>query len=142
MYPKDEGEAGKFALGVIKTLHSEKTRPRIMKQLTNTQAPIAMRLAVVTSQVLKTMVDRVDQQAQGRRPHIQLMVNSIQLIITELAKMCKAAGIAVTKDDQMKAAKLAGDMIEQAQNGQQQQGQPQAAPQQPQQPQGLLGGMV
>jgi hypothetical protein len=142
MYPQDENEAGKFAAGLIKSLHSDDTRDGIMKALTDSRAPIHVRIATIASNIVTAMLMRVKQQAQ-RPPHIKLILNSLKLVITELSRMALIAGIKVSDKDKAQAAKLSGDMIESGeQGGQRQPQQMQEQPQQQPQPQGLIGGAI
>lgn len=146
MYPQDENEAGKFAAGLIKSLHSDQTRDGIMKALTDTRAPIHVRIATIASNVITAMLLRVKQQAQ-RPPHIKLILNALKMVIVELSRMALIAGIKVSDKDKAQAAKLAGDMIESGEQGGQAQGQPppqqvQEQPMQQPQPQGLIGGAI
>ena len=152
MYPKNKDDAEKFSIGIIESLHNEKTRPGIMKQLTVEGLPTAPKIAGVVSMVITSMLQRVKTQA-GRKPHIQLLLKAIKMTVLEVSQMAQVAGIEVTPEDEKEAAKIAGDMIQegqevamqsgqQGQPGEQMQPQPQEVqPQQaPQQPQGILGG--
>jgi hypothetical protein len=147
-YPKNQDEVNKFTSGLIKSLHSDQTRDKIMAALTDERAPVAARLATVVSMVLTAMLQRVQQQA-GRKPHIQLLLKSIKMLIVEASRMAQIAGVRVTPDDQRNAAKMSGDMLEsgmmqkggQPQGGQMQpQQQAPQGPPQPVQPQGLIAG--
>lgn len=140
MYPKDKNEADKFAIGIINSLHDEKTTDGVMKQLTAQDVPVAARVAGVTAQVVSSMLARVQQQAK-RKPNLQLILKAIKMTIMEVSKMAEIAGIKVTQEDKQNAAKLAGDSIDAGQRGGPQQAQPQAQPemQQPQR-QPILGG--
>ena len=143
MYPQNEDEAGKFAAGLIKSLHSDQTRDKIMQALTDERVPVAARIATVVSNIMTAMLSRVKNQA-GRQPHAQLLIKSIRMLVIEASRMAMIAGIKVTDEDKRNAAKLAGDMIESG--NQPQQGQPmqQQAPMPQQQPQqqGLIGGAM
>ena len=141
MYPQDENEAGKFAAGLIKSLHSDQTRDGIMKALTDNRAPIHVRIATLASSVITAMLMRVKQQAQ-RPPHIKLILNALKMVITELSRMALIAGIKVSEQDKAQAAKLSGDMIESGEQGPQQPQQQPMQQQPPPQPQGLIGGAI
>lgn len=137
MYPGNKDEVDKFVAGIITSLHSDKTRPGIMKQLTSQNVPVAGRLGNVTAQVISAMLVRVKQQAK-RRPHKNLLLKSIHMTVKEVSKMAEMAGVKVTPEDRKKAARFAGNVIEDGHSGkagQQQQAQ-QAGPAQPQMQQG------
>lgn len=140
MYPANKEQLDKFISGIIQSLHSEETQPKIMAQLTSEQVPIPARIGNIVSQVLTAMLVRVQNQT-GEQPAPQLVLKSIKMIIQELSKMANLAGIEVTKEDQIQAARLAGDMLEKgdraAMSGGEQMQEDSAQPQQ----QGLIGGM-
>lgn len=134
-YPKDKNEVDKFVIGIIKSLHDEKIRPQLMKQLTNEQVPVHVRIGNVVSQVMTALLSKVRQQS-GRKPHRELLLKSIKMVVMEVTKMAEMAGVKVTPDDQRNAAGIAGQMIESGQ----QKGPQQPTEQPTEQPQGLIGG--
>jgi len=153
MYPNNKQEADKFVAGLIRSIHDDSTRPNIIKQLKRHGVPLPLRLGNLTSQIILSMLSRVKSQAQ-RPPHMKLVLNSIKLVITELAKMLEITGEKVSRQDMQQAAKIAGDLIDGGMRGEQphemqgvsgpqqpQQQMPQQQQQQPPQHGGLLGGM-
>ena len=138
MYPKDKEQLDKFISGIIQSLHSEETQPKIMAQLTAEQVPVPARIGNIVSQVLTAMLVRVQKQT-GEQPAPELILKSIKMIIQELSKMANLAGVEVTPEDQVQAAQIAGDMLEKGENAAMSGGQ-QEEQMQPQQ-QGIIGGM-
>jgi len=143
MYPNNKQEVDKFVVGLIRSIHDDSTRPNIMKQLKRQGVPLPLKLGTLASQIILAMLARVKSQAQ-RPPHMKLVLNSIKLVITELAKMLEITGEKVSRQDMQQAAKIAGDLIDGGMRGEQpqeMQGVPQQQQQQPPQQGGLLGGM-
>jgi len=153
MYPQNKDESDKFAAGIIKLIHNEKTQQSIVKELQDDRAPVALRLGSVASKVIMRMVMLVQEQAGGRKPHFQMLIAAIKMTVKELAEVCKVIGVQVAPKDLAEASRIAGDLIEGGFKGQEQgqptqQGAPQVQPQQqlmpqqPQRPQGLIGGAI
>lgn len=141
-YPANQGELEKFRAGLIEMLHGEKTGPKIVQQLMNEGGPVAARIGAIAANVVMVMLQKVRQQS-GRKPHMQLVVKAIQIVVKELAMMLRVAGKKPPTPEEMKqAAKLAGDMIESGARPGQQPAAGQMQPQQQQvpQPQGLVAG--
>ena len=149
VYPNNQDEAEKFVAGIIKTLHNDKTRPGIMKQLTNDKVPIVMRIGSVAASVITSMLTRVIQKL-SRKPKKSVILKAINMTVKEVAKMAEVAGQKSTPEERKQAAGVAGGLIEEGMSkgkgqqdqsqgppqGQPMQGQPQQMQGQPQQPQG------
>jgi hypothetical protein len=144
-YPQSKDQVDKFVVGIIKSLHDEKTQPGFMKQLTNQEIPIQMRIGNVVSQVITALLAKVKSQA-GKKPNLKLILKAINMTVKEVAKMAEIAGQPSTPEERKEAAGIAGQMIE---SGQQPGGnlqpaptpeQPMAQPPQNMPQQGLIGG--
>lgn len=146
-YPQSKDQVDKFVIGIIKSLHNEKTQPGFMKQLTNQEIPIQMRIGNVVSQVITALLAKVKSQA-GKKPNLQLILKAINMTVKEVAKMADIAGQPSTPEERKEAAGIAGDLIESGQKTPQEGNlqpaptpeQPMAQPPQNMPQQGLIGG--
>ena len=142
VYPADKNEVSQFINDLMRGLYSEGQQQSLMEALSRGKNDMGTTLGQLAGALVMSVVQR-RQQENGRKPHINLVVQGLRKVISELVEIVKVGKIGqVTEEDLQKASAVAGSVVEQTMGGgqeQQQQGQqsqqPQVQQQQRQQPQ-------
>jgi hypothetical protein len=135
VYPAKKEDVDTFASTLMLALHNEKTRANVIKQLKIKNVPVPMKIGTIVAMVISNMLARI---LQKKRPHLQLILGGINMLVRDVAEMAMMVGVKSTPEERKQAAGIAGGMIEKM-LGKQGQAQPmQGQPQGPPKPQGIL----
>lgn len=134
VYPANKKEVQQFITDLMQALYQEKQVDQLVGMLSQGKDNISETVGALAGQLVMTIVQRRQQQT-GRKPHINLVIRGLQMVIKNIAQIVETAGIGkLEQRDLQNASMVAGRMVEKTMGGGQQQQQPQQAPPQ--------GGMV
>ena len=138
-YPANQEEVQQFIADLMNALYSEGQVEKVLQMLQQGGENLPQTIGSIAGSLAMSVVQRRGQQT-GRKPHINLVIRGLQLVIKNIAELMKTAGIAeVDQKTLQEASMVAGRMVESAMGGGQQQ--PQQAPPPTPQSQGMMGGL-
>jgi hypothetical protein len=140
VYPANKEEAEVFILNLVKVIHQEEKIPQMLSQ--KSELPVEALIAAIASKMLVLMFTQAFKQTQGKSVAAGFAVEAVRRAVTEVAEIAeKILKRSITRSEVQKAAKIAGDTLQQTMEklvkGEKPQGQPMGQPQgQPMGPQG------